>query len=535
LHSRSTPFSPAPDRESARISAFKLALDVQAADPDAPEAIQCLLEDAQRREWPEVVRAALFAGAVAAAATDYEHGLPAIGRLLEQCEADGDSTMVAIALAMRSSRPTRAERSTAFDADADLARATVLLESGHGDAIDRMTAHNECAQSYCDRWLWELGDEQFAIALSLTPADQPAWLQLVLPAIVYNRAEMQVDWASAQLQLGDEAGVAERWQTWKEVMGASGTVDIPEQWRTELDALGTLLGAIAGVDNAEQARTLLHALSPEEHVRAWPIGHLQLAIALSDKRAGRLKAATEAAEAAACNIDPHGSPDAYDLALSVAAEIEAESGRAAGLRYGRRQFERRSANRLAALGSMRSRLQAERLHREHDLLSRHAHLDDLTGLSNRRGFERYLADIENQRVDGVALFVADLDDFKAVNDRYGHATGDAVLIAVARVIEASVRKVDCAVRLGGDEFAVVLAAADVDVARLRVESVMETIRRQPWEEIAADLQVSLSVGLTAGRPADIHDLITLADAALYEAKAAGGRRVVCKQPPDAAD
>ncbi len=529
LSPTSAPFSAPTDRESARIQAFKLALDVQAADAGAPEAIERLLEDARRHEWPEVVRAALFAGAVAAAAIDYEGGLPALGRLLEQAEADGDSTMVAIALAMRSSRPGGADRSSAFDADADLARATVLLESGQGDVIDRMTAHNECAQAYCDRWLWELGDEQFALALSLTPPDLPAWLQLVLPAIVYNRAEMQVDWASAQFQLGDLAGVAERWQTWNDVIGASGAVEMPEQWRTELNAFETLLGAIAGLDNAEQASALLSELSPEDHVRAWPIGHLQLAIALSDRRACRLEAATEAAEAAISNIDPHGSPDAYDLALSLAAEIEAESGPTAGLRYARRQLERRSANRVAALGAMRSRLLAERLHREHDLLSRHAHLDDLTGLSNRRGFERYLADIANQRVDTVALFVADLDDFKAVNDRYGHATGDAVLIAVARVIEASVRKVDCAVRLGGDEFAVVLASADVEVARLRVESVMETIGQQPWEEIAAGLNVSLSVGLTAGPPADIQQLITLADAALYEAKAAGGRRVVFKR------
>jgi diguanylate cyclase (GGDEF)-like protein len=516
-----------PERERLRIEAFRLALDVQAAVPGAAEAIGRLLETGRSQDWPEVFRAGLFAAAVAATATDYEQTLPAINRLLAQAESDGDYAMTAIALAMRSSTDTTASAaSAAVDAEADLARATVLLESGGGNALDRITAHNECAQAYCDRWLWELGDEQFAIALELAPDDSPAWLQLVLPAIVYNRAEMQVDWACALVQLRDTEGVAERWRTLADVMTTATNIDIPDQWRTELRAFELLLGAIAGHDTAGPAAELLQQLSPEEHPRAWPIGHLHLAIAINERGAGNLPAAMLAAEAAVASIDPHGSPDTYDLALSISVGVEAEEGRAAGLRYGLRQIDRRSANRVAALGSMRSRLQAERLKREHDLLTRHAHLDDLTGLSNRRGYERYIAAIGHQRIERIVLLVADLDDFKGVNDRFGHATGDAVLVTVARVLEASVRQADCAVRLGGDEFAVVLAATDLEVARLRAESVMDTVGQQDWGAIAAGLDVSLSIGLAAGDLSAIQELITQADAALYEAKAAGGRRIV---------
>ncbi len=516
-----------PEREDLRIEAFRLALDVQAAVPGAAEAIVRLLETGRSRGWAEVFRAGLFASAVAATTTDYERTLPAINRLLAQAEADGDDAMAAIALAMRSSADTSgATEFAGVDAEADLARATVLLEAGGGNALDRMTAHNECAQAYCDRWLWELGDEQFAIALALAPDDSPAWLQLVLPAIVYNRAEMQVDWACALFQLRDTAGVAERWRTLADVMTTATNIDSPDQWRSELRAFELLLGAIAGHDTAGPSGDLLAQLAPEEHPRAWPIGHLHLAIAINERIAGNRPAAMRSAEAAVSNIDPHGSPDTYDLALSVAAGIEAEEGRAGGLRYGLRQLDRRSANRVAALGSMHSRLQAERLKQEHDLLTRHAHLDDLTGLSNRRGFERYLVAVEHQRIERIVLLVADLDDFKGVNDRFGHATGDAVLITVARVLEASVRQADCAVRLGGDEFAVVLAAADLEVARLRAETVMDTVGQQDWDALAAGLDVSLSIGLAAGDLSSIHELIAQADAALYEAKAAGGRRIV---------
>jgi diguanylate cyclase (GGDEF)-like protein len=508
---------------------------VQAGVPGATEAIDRLLDHAVSNGWPETVRAGIFAAAVAAVALDYKHGLPAIDRLLEQAEADGDHAMVAMALAMRSSLDTAGTHPlTALDADADLARATVLLESGHGDELERMTAHNECAQSYGDRWLWELADEQYAAVLSLAPSEPPAWLSFVLPAIVYNQAEMQVDWACAQCQLGDEDGVAERWQSWEATMAMATTIDLPQLWRKELQALGCLLAAIAGQDVGGEVAAQLATLSPEDHVRAWPLGHLQLARALNHKQAGQVDEGVEMAEEALMNIDPHGSPDTYDLALWVAAELELNKGQTAGLRYGRRQLERRSANRLAALGSMRSRLHAERLRTEHALLSRHAHLDDLTGLSNRRGFDRYLAALEHQGIDTVAILLVDLDDFKAVNDSFGHATGDAVLISVAALLQASVRQVDCAVRLGGDEFAVVLAAAHLELAQQRAESMVAAVRQQPWGEIAGGLSVSLSVGLTAGPAAIIHELIAAADAALYEAKAAGGRRIITRGLSDPA-
>jgi len=171
------------------------------------------------------------------------------------------------------------------------------------------------------------------------------------------------------------------------------------------------------------------------------------------------------------------------------------------------------------------------LRTEHALLSRHAHLDDLTGLSNRRGFERYLAAVEHQGIETVALLLVDLDGFKAVNDRFGHAAGDAVLTAVARVLEASVRQADCAVRFGGDEFAVLLAAADLAVARTRADTIAEAVRKYDWEAIAPGLTVSLSIGLMAGSPQAISELMAGADSALYEAKAAGGHRIIGGRPP----
>ena len=124
--------------------------------------------------------------------------------------------------------------------------------------------------------------------------------------------------------------------------------------------------------------------------------------------------------------------------------------------------------------------------------------------------------------------LADLDDFKLVNDRFGHQTGDDVLRALSRVFRASLRDVDLPARLGGEEFAVLLPETDA----LGAEGLAERLRTElaavelqgPEEE---PLRVTASFGVALYPQAGSGDeLLTLADAALYAAKAAGKNRVV---------
>jgi len=155
-------------------------------------------------------------------------------------------------------------------------------------------------------------------------------------------------------------------------------------------------------------------------------------------------------------------------------------------------------------------------------LETHAERDPLTGVLNRRGFERELARAHSyfERYGGnAALIYLDLDGFKPVNDRYGHAAGDAVLVAVAGVLVAAVRASDAVARLGGDEFALLLWNLSAQAAQKKALGL---------EHVIADTHVAwnggtLSVGVSAGvaelgQDQDLATLLGRADAEMYARK-----------------
>ncbi len=152
--------------------------------------------------------------------------------------------------------------------------------------------------------------------------------------------------------------------------------------------------------------------------------------------------------------------------------------------------------------------------------------DPLTGVKNRKGFERAIAlSFDQAHRDGLAaaLLMIDLDDFKPINDSAGHAAGDAMLTAVAQTLLGQVRASDTVARLGGDEFAVLLPGCDHERARAIADKVLGAIRATtvPWA--AQTLRVGASVGVAALSPghADMGQWVAEADAACYVAKRAG--------------
>ncbi|MFL5955542.1 MAG: diguanylate cyclase [Gaiellaceae bacterium] len=173
-------------------------------------------------------------------------------------------------------------------------------------------------------------------------------------------------------------------------------------------------------------------------------------------------------------------------------------------------------------------LENARLHR---IVERQALVDSLTGLANRRSFEEKLR-VELARAarfhDSVCVVFADLDDFKQVNDRYGHAAGDEVLKAFAAALRATVRETDVAGRWGGEEFALVLPGTDADGGARLAERARGAIEQGDVQMPNGDvLSVTASFGVAAYPEShELGELLAAADSALYAAKREGKNRVV---------
>jgi diguanylate cyclase (GGDEF)-like protein len=168
-------------------------------------------------------------------------------------------------------------------------------------------------------------------------------------------------------------------------------------------------------------------------------------------------------------------------------------------------------------------VESDRAHR------RRSTLDPLTGLCNRNALEQRLAELEGQPTsdeEGLshALLLCDLDHFKRVNDQLGHAAGDAVLQDVAYTMRATLRAGDSIYRVGGEEILVVLPGA----AEAAATEIAERLREAVSERRPVGVPVTVSIGVAVARPGplDTDELISVADAALYAAKADGRDRVV---------
>ncbi|MBX3627733.1 MAG: diguanylate cyclase [Rhizobacter sp.] len=167
--------------------------------------------------------------------------------------------------------------------------------------------------------------------------------------------------------------------------------------------------------------------------------------------------------------------------------------------------------------------------RQHQILLDASQTDPLTGTLNRAGFDLRVGEALLRAQEDhhpLALLMVDLDRFKPVNDEHGHATGDALLVAVAQRLQKVLRPTDLLARLGGDEFAVVLpdvkdAAAAATVARKIVGALGETFALE-----GKQLSIGASVGLAVARHGEdsVQSLAQRADVALYQAKRAGRGR-----------
>lgn len=184
----------------------------------------------------------------------------------------------------------------------------------------------------------------------------------------------------------------------------------------------------------------------------------------------------------------------------------------------------------ALMGPAALALARERVRQEALAYAQAAVVDPVSGLFNRRYFEARLDEELHRAVrqlTSVALLMVDLDEFKAVNDRFGHIAGDLVIRDISEILRRSVRIFDVCTRFGGEEFAVMMPGGTVESASAIAERIRHRVEAyQRTEPSLEGLHVTASIGVAVSPPGvTARDLIERADRALYHAKKAGKNRV----------
>ena len=158
--------------------------------------------------------------------------------------------------------------------------------------------------------------------------------------------------------------------------------------------------------------------------------------------------------------------------------------------------------------------------REAERLSR---TDPLTGLANRRAFYEAAARLDH---GALALGIADIDRFKRINDRFGHAAGDEVIRSIGRRMQDELGDLGVVARVGGEEFALICADRDVGEVNDRLQRFRERVGGEPAAVDDSTIRATVSIGFAASKGAGFSALYAAADQALYAAKSAGRDRVV---------
>jgi len=168
-----------------------------------------------------------------------------------------------------------------------------------------------------------------------------------------------------------------------------------------------------------------------------------------------------------------------------------------------------------------------RLHRAIETERDLARTDVLTGVANTRAFKELAAtELERARRYGRTFTLAtlDLDNFKAINDTLGHATGDRLIHDVGQAIRRRLRRVDIVARIGGDEFVVLLPETSAAAAAIALAHVQESLQTVA-EDYGPAVRASFGSVTFVSAPGTVEEMLQLADVAMYQAKNAGGDRI----------
>ncbi|MEV6343296.1 GGDEF domain-containing protein [Actinoplanes sp. NPDC051851] len=555
--------------DDARAAAIERAYDlVGLAQGQNVDAEIAAAEDAAiERGWTDVRLILKWARTMATRDSGLDN-VEHLRAMIDLAESTGETVLLALALATVAARGTTLKPAVdVTDSTAiPLVRAVALLDERSGPVVHRAGALIEVGVAAQELGFWELAVEYYDLAeQALDGADDSRLAGTILlqrRVLAYNRAEVVLDWASAQAMIGNWDAAARNAAA--ALPGGLTAVDEdwPASWELEHRAHLHLLAALAGGRPADIA---LPPDAPSTGVSATAIVALGAAIA-----AARIAAARAAAVPAF--VAPFAAAAEFDAAARLAADLAGRLGWAtppgtrllcmsiaarqpgtppAAVAYADELARLRWNARLDQLAGLRDAIEVERQRRDHEHLRQQLLVDELTGLANRRGYHAYLnallvpgaAPATGGSPAGApaappvrddreyAVMMIDVDHFKQVNDRFGHDVGDLVLARISDILAAHVRPVDLAARLGGDEFVVVLAGAGPNHPEKRAQQIIDAVRTEPWDDLARGLAVSISIGVHRGGVQELPTLLTGADRNLYYAKGTGRGRVAATSAP----
>jgi diguanylate cyclase (GGDEF)-like protein len=459
------------------------------------------------------------------AVNDYRSALAASNLMLAAAERERDAGWRSIALSFRAGQHIfLGEKELAeYNIDTvlhDLVAAEAALADGVADPSLGSNAHIGIGNNYDLLRLYELAEPHFAAAyeLSCRVGDPDSAVPAICQA---NLAEVHLEWALELYRIG-EVNEAEK----HSLIAESHAVQLGQHATSSSTYWRDLAGLYTGCARADgddpegaaaQIRRYADRVRACERMDVWLFSVPFLAVALD--RSGHRAEALAVVEEALVHLPELGNWLIAAALLHTHAVLLARTGSPtvrAALRYGDELAAALWRQRQRTLHTAETLRSYERLRLEHEQVSRSAETDALTGVANRRAFDRALA----RHADGAgsgrtAVLVIDLDKFKLLNDTRGHAAGDRALQTVAGTLARHVRHGDLLARTGGDEFCALLEDSDISDAVQVGERIVRAVRE-------LDLGVTLSIGIAAGPSTAVHRTVERADRAMYTAKTAGG-------------
>ena len=296
----------------------------------------------------------------------------------------------------------------------------------------------------------------------------------------------------------------------------------------EVRALGSAAGAVqlfAGVTDLASAVLNYRWLALTLRDRPQYFLHARDELGGDTEARAALSLPASAETSPLIDLRPTAGGHSAPVVLPIAFGTESVGSLAVALHAGKASADETSILRLLAT-ELAGPLHIQVLMEEARSLAR---TDALTGLMNRRAFheacDRELARAERYKLP-ISLCILDVDHFKRVNDTYGHAAGDAVLVGLAKTLRAMARRSDLTARWGGEEFVLLFPQTADAGARIAAERVRRAVAEATYPSPVGDLSVTVSIGVSGARPPyTLEDAAANADTALYTAKSRGRNRV----------